>query len=366
MNNNEIKYFEKCLKKKITSKSNINNLLREKYNHNYALTNINKLNNITDIFNYNYNYQRFDSNLTYENYDENFYNIKGINSKTIFTNCGMSSIFALLFNLSKIGKYKLKIAKDSYFETQQLLKKLKLNFGKKITYLDTISDTFSFECNTKNSIVIIDTTCYHPHKFKKLIEIIVKNNNLCILLRSHVKLDMLGLEYTFLGSITFMLPEHLTKTRFNRIKKIIKNTIDFCGNTGVIATEKNIFPILNDKEFINLNKDRIKRLNENNIYFYKEIKKYINIELHRHNLFSTIIINNNDVQKTIEFIKKESKKSKGLFFYSGSFGFDYIAVDTYIDLNNNKNTIRISIGDVSKKTIDKFINYLKGLNYDQI
>lgn len=364
MNNNEKKYFETLLNTKIKSKKIINNLLREKYNHNHALTNINKLNSVNDIYQYNYNYQRFDSNLSYNNFEETFYNIKGIDSKTIFTNCGMSSIYALLFNLSKIGKYKIKLENDSYFETQQLLKKLDLNFGKKVIYLDTISDKYKFECNEKNSIVIVDTTCYHPHKFKKLIGTLIKNNNLCILVRSHVKLDMLGLEYTFLGSITFLLPKELTKKRFNKIKKLIKNTIDFCGNTGVIATEKNIFPMLSDKGFINLNKDRVRRLNENNLYFYKKIKKYKKVELHEHNLFSTIIINNSDIKKTIEFLKTESEKSKGLFFYSGSFGFDYIAVDTYFDLNNNKNTIRISIGDVDKKTIDCFVNYLKDINYD--
>lgn len=366
MNNNERKYFEKIFDTKIKSKKSVINLLRKKYNLNYQLTNINELNYVDDIYKYNYNYQRFDSNLSYNDFEETFYNIKETTSKTIFTNCGMSSIFALLFSLSKTGKYKIKLERDSYFETQQLIKKLNLNFGRKIMYLDSISNNFKFECNRKNSIVIIDTTCYHPHEFEELIKILIKNNNLCILTRSHVKLDMLGLEYTFLGSITFLLPKELTKKRFNKIKNLIKNTIDFCGNIGIIATEKNIFPILNDKEFINLNKARVKRIRENNLYFYKKIKNYKIIKLHKHNLFSTIIINNTDIDKTIEVLKKEAKKSNGLFFYSGSFGLDYIAVDTYFDLNDNKNTIRISIGDVDKDTINKFVDYLKNIDDDQI
>ena len=52
--------------------------------------------------------------------------------------------------------------------------------------------------------------------------------------------------------------------------------------------------------------------------------------------------------------------------YSGSFGFDYIAVDTYIDLNSKKNTIRISIGDVEQKTIDRFIDCWKEIDYAKI
>ena len=366
MNNTEQRYFETLLNEKIELKTNINKLLKEKYIHNYPLTNINKKNNMSDIYNFNYNYQRFDASLTYNNFEEIFYNIKGIHSKTIFTNCGMSSIFAVLFNLSKVGKYKISLEKDSYFETQQLLKKLNLSFGKKITYLDTISDSFTFDCNDKNGIVIIDTTCYHPHKFKNLIKKIIENKNLCILLRSHVKLDMLGLETTFLGSITFFISPKTTSRRFNKIKKIIKNISEFCGNTGILATENNIFPLLNDKDFIELNKKRVERIIKNNIYFYNKIKTKGNITLHKHNLFSTIIVNNCEVKDLIEFLKKEAEKTNGLFFYSGSFGFDYIAVDTYIDLNNNKNTIRISIGDVDKYTIDTFIKYMKDLDYDKI
>ncbi len=366
MNNDEKKYFETLLNENIDSKNKINKLLREKFIHYYTLTNINGFNVTTDIYNFNYNYQRFDADLNYKNFETNFYNLKDITSKTIFTNCGMSSIFSLLFNLSKIGKFNIKYEKDSYFETQKLIKKLNLNFGKKITYLDTISDNFCFEYYGKNGIVIIDTTCYHPHKFKSLIETIVDNNNLCILVRSHIKLDMLGLETTFLGSITFLIPKKITIRKFNMAKNLIKNIVDFCGNTGIFAIETNIFPILNDKTFIELNQKRVDRICENNLYFYNKIKKYANIVLHKHNLFSTIIINNCDVTRVIEFLKSESEKSKGLFFYSGSFGFDYIAVDTYIDLNSKKNTIRISIGDVEQKTIDRFIDCWKEIDYAKI
>ena len=225
----------------------------------------------------------------------------------------MSSIFAVLFNLSKVGKYIIEYDNDIYFETQKLIKTMKFNFGTKITYMDTISDRFQFDCNKRNSIVIIDTTCYHPHKFKKLIDKLIDNNNFVILVRSHVKLDMFGLEYSFLGSITFLMPRKTSIRRFKVIKKFIQSTIDFCGNTGIIAMGKNIFPLLNNKQLIDLNKERIRRINDNNKYFYDKYKNYKELTLHKHKLFSTIIINN-DVSRIIEFIKSESKKSNKLWF----------------------------------------------------
>ena len=124
--------------------------------------------------------------------------------------------------------------------------------------------------------------------------------------------------------------------------------------------------MLNNVDFINLNRKRIKRINDNNKYFYDKVKDIFNITLHRHYLFSTISVSNNNFQELLSFIKKISLDSNGLFNFSSSFGFDYIAVDTYYDLNRSNNTIRVSIGDVTKKIIDDFIDYLVEKTYDKI
>ena len=100
--------------------------------------------------------------------------------------------------------------------------------------------------------------------------------------------------------------------------------------------------------------------------FMKKNKENSNLTLHRHNLFLTLIVDENDTEKLIETIKEITISSKGLCYYSSSFGFDYIALDTYFDLNNNKNTIRISIGDIDRKKIDRFIDYFKEKLNDKI
>ena len=85
-------------------------------------------------------------------------------------------------------------------------------------------------------------------------------------------------------------------------------------------------------------------------------------ELHKHKLFlTTKKIKNYDVDvlksKLINFAKNNYEICK----FSCSFGFDYIAIDTYIDLIDNKNVIRISIGDVEKEDIDIFVSKISKL-----
>lgn len=366
MTNREKEYFKKIFNESICSKEEVRNRLKKLYNRNLPLTSKCDFVSAIDNATFTYNYQRYDSTLEYKDFEKNFYNIDKINSKTIFTNCGMSSIFAVLFSLFNSGKYNIIYEKDTYFETQKIIKELKLNKGKKVFYLDTISNNFSLNPNLKNKIIIIDTTCYHSHSFKKMICQLLKNNNFLILVRSHVKLDMLGMEYSYLGSIVFCVPEKINNRKFKCYKKIIQNTMNCCGNIGLLANQDNIFPLLCNSELVELNKERITRIKNNNRYFYNCNKKLKNLFLHSHELFLTVILEEYKVGDIINMIKKYAEDSNGLFYYSASFGFDYIAMDTYFDLNTNKNTIRISIGDVDKETLDKFIDYFKEVLYDKI
>ena len=359
MNKKEKVFFEKLFCMSIHSKAEINSLLRVKYRIDLPLTNKNNDFFIKENYTFNYNYQRFDSQLNYNDYVSNFYNINDIHSKTIFTNCGMSSIFCVLYAISRIGNYKVVYEKDTYFETQKIIKSLNLNHGKKIIYYDTISDNFNFDSKVNNKIIIIDTTCYHSYDFKEFITKLLNNNNFVIAVRSHVKLDMLGLEYAFLGSTTFFLSDKTNKTQLNNYKKIIYNTINIGGNIGVIASEKCIFPLLNNIDFIKLNDYRIRRIKFNKKYFYEKNNENKCLTLHNHNLFLTLITNTNNIQELIDIVKSIAINSKGLCYYSSSFGFDYIALDTYFDFCSKKNTIRISIGDVSKKVLNDFIDYFK-------
>lgn len=365
MNNKELIYFETILSKKIKNKNEINKMIKEKYNNYFSLTNVNSSNKINDIYSFNYEYQRYDSKLIYNNFEKQFYNLENSHSKTYFTNCGMSAIFSLLLSLKLNDKFNIVHSEDIYFETKKIINIFKLKKGKRIYYYDSISNSFDLNINIKESIIVIDTTCYHPSYYTDYINNLLLNNNIVILVRSHVKLDMLGLEYSYLGSISYLIPYNIDRKRFKLIKNIIQKAMDICGNVGLYAMENNIFPLLNEPKFINLNKERIIRINNNNEYFYNKIKND-NIRLHKHKLFLTLNVSSQDISELIEYVRNLSLESKGLFYYSSSFGFDYIALDTYFDLISKKNTIRISIGDVDKKIIDKFIDFFMEHIYDKI
>lgn len=372
--NNDINFLEKITKyKKDNYKNNfeykqiLKVQLKNKFIKHFPLSNINEQYDFDNTYKYEFDYQRYDSNLEYKNYFERFYNINDLKTKTIFTSSGMSAINSIINTLNQKAKYNIEFSKDIYFETQKLIKMFSIKRAKsKILWLDTISYKYDFDIKNidRYEIIVIDTTCFHSHLFKELIYKIIKYNKLCILVRSHTKLDMLGLEYCTLGSITYILPHKIDMIQWKKYKEMIIFNLEYIGNSGLGITEYNIFPLLNNEEFILLNKERIERIKSNNNYVYSKLSSNYKFIIPNHSLFILLNIRSNlNLKELKNIIFDFCKKYHNICCFSPSFGFDYIALDTYYDYNMKNYTIRISVGDVDNDIIAKFIEiFLEFIN----
>lgn len=331
---------------------------------------------------FRYSYARFDSYINYSDFLSDFYyiNNKKYKTKLFFTNSGMSAITSLLMALKQICKdYQFLFPdKDVYFETYDFYNKyIKENTcGKrKIVYIDTIAKLFDAGkylnfLNVNNDIfaIIIDTTCFMPSDLKKFISNILEKNIFCILIRSHTKLDMLGAELSSLGSLLYLIPNDIGDNEFEIIKKIIAESYYVLGKFGSLCLPENFPEIIFDKRFKKINEQRIKRIEKNNYSLFTYLKDSINrgrVILPAHKKFVLYIIDNNiSCNDQNEIIEKKIKKlvNNDCQLYSAcSFGFDYIALDSYYDINEKNYVIRISMNDSIRdetilKKIKEFIN----------
>lgn len=331
---------------------------------------------------FRYSYARFDSYINYSNFLTDFYyiNNKKYKTKLFFTNSGMSAITSLLMALKQICKdYQFLFPdKDVYFETYDFYNKyIKENTcgERKIVYIDTIAKLFDADkylnfLNVNNDIfaIIIDTTCFMPSDLKKFISNILEKNIFCILIRSHTKLDMLGAELSSLGSLLYLIPNDIGDNEFEIIKKIIAESYYVLGKFGSLCLPENFPEIIFDKSFKKINEQRIKRIEKNNYSLFTYLKDSINrgrVILPAHKKFVLYIIDNNiSCNDQNEIIEKKIKKlvNNDCQLYSAcSFGFDYIALDSYYDINEKNYVIRISMNDSIRdetilKKIKEFIN----------
>lgn len=341
-----------------------------------------------------YSYQRCDLFFENEYLSSKLYNIDLQNIYyTYFTNCGMSAISNFFFALNAVSTkvFNIFINKDSYFEV--LLFMDFVNLKNIVTYNSTYEeldsnvdnynilylDSVSLENPYKSLIyhlkkdiseffiVVIDTTCINigtSRIFKKIVKEVTDKGVFCIFLRSHTKLDFLATEYSRLGSVVFIKPSKTTKNKLAVFERIVYHYSIARSYTGSAPHIYDIPPFLVDNEFKNLNSKRIKAIRNNHKLLAKLLQNHIrngNLVKPYHNLFVLIKskkqLSVNDIKKILSKFAKEYKNDSYPLLYATSFGFDFIAMDDYVD-SNKKNVIRISLPDYPAEVIVNFSKQL--------
>jgi hypothetical protein len=311
---------------------------------------------------FTYNYLRYDSIIEIKDFFiQQYGNVDNTINKNFFTNSGMSAIAALLIGLQTAGIRNVKSIKDIYFETNRLFNMLKIRqkrtflSDKYVLWLDTISCNHNFNRQLSKSnanIIVIDSTCFLGDELLPIISRIIRENKLCILVRSHTKLDMLGTEYSKLGSISFIIPKILSTTQEALYTSIILNSAEAIGKIGAHVSIAEIPPFWQNKSFKKLSSARFNIIKKNNERFHKCCEQFgVKCILPEHKLFVLFDVDEFKYNKFKENILK-TKSAQYISFF-GSFGFDFVIADKYVDLNTNKTMLRMAISDYPTKIIEQ-------------
>lgn len=379
---------KKIIKSKILSNFFCNNLnLSESNDTEKKQYSLNYLGSEEDKLTLNYNYQRFDLKLKLNNVNLLTYDLEDVSnllSKEFFLSSGMSAISVTLAALQKIvtNDTSLLMHKDSYFETIKYIKNycqslrlIDLNentsFDNNVLYIDSISANNPFSTLRSKSFsnllaVILDTTCYEVGSdfIKDIVSKCILEQVPCIMLRSHIKLDSFALEYSRLGSIVFALAPQLKSSSIAFIKNLIFHITSLIAMTGTNFSPHALFPLACSKQLKLLNKMRISCIRHNNRYAVQQIQKSLKksttwqIQDYHHDLFFTIKISHDCPKILQEYINKYKffLEEAGLYVRNApSFGFDYIALDTFIDMMSGDQVIRVSLPDYCDEDIENFV-----------
>ncbi len=336
-----------------------------------------------------YTYQRSGFNFTKDFLVKKLYELEVDGAYyTFFTNCGMTSITNLLMSLNYIGGFNICLPQDCYYELTEFIKyntfnKLIFNNNlntlkenvRNILYVDSVSTINPYKILLKDIqkkkdifIIIIDSSCFdlnHNKIFKNILNKILLSGIFVVILRSHMKLDFMGTEYSRLGSTTFITPKTTTINKLELFQQIINS---YNNIQRIMGTTPNLYDIpefMVDKNIKDLNSIRINQIKNNTKLLYdilitecvdkfKIIKPY-------HELFIIIKITKElDLIKIRKIIREFLSKLfiKGYNFVLGaSFGLDVIVFDAYKDIEGKYN-LRISLSDYPKNIIIKLAKKL--------
>lgn len=340
---------------------------RNRFSHH--LTNNNQISFKSELFDYSYTYERFNGFIFIDKFANVFYNISSkYYSSTFFTNCGMTAITSLLSSMCLSNNISIDLLyEETYFETMKYINIVNKNSSLKALYIDSIASDFDFKLNEelikKYNYIIIDSTCFIGKKYSGMIKNIVNLNIPCILVRSITKLDMVGTEYSHMGSVSFIYKKSIMNEKF---EKIINDCKHLIGVYGACLIPEKFPPFLLDKKLIKLNEKRINIVQSNNELAFKILSKNgFNVVLPNHMEFCLVYIGKIDFNldilknKIIKFCESEKKS----VYHAVSFGFDYVSIDCYQNFLDNSIKFRICMNDDSvnniKIIVNDFIKFIK-------
>jgi len=318
-----------------------------------------------------YEYQRYDMKIKQKDFMKIFYDLDINNYKYFLTNCGMSAIFTAFYSLSKHG-FNIEYKNNIYIETQRFLDEY-INTNKdnkkKCVLLDTLSfkhldDVLDDKLIDNYDLIIIDSTVYTPSELKGLINRILDKNKNLILIKSHTKMDMLGIEWSPVGSVCIISNDKKFVDEIELEFRIVLSII------GGYAYPNSIPLYWSNKDFVEVTENRSKVIKKNGELVYKKLKEALpNIEIIKppHNMFilikPNVFIDYETLEKDLHKYTEETKY-KGLINYADSFGLDVLGINGYFEnMAADTEVIRISLTDypyeVCSLIIDEFIVWLK-------
>lgn len=286
--------------------------------------------------------------------------------KTIYFNSGMSAITALIESVFQIRRTKIAYSNQIYFETYKILQATNTNKEKYFfAFYDAIEPDFRIENIEEHSLkknclgIIIDTTCLTETKLDDIVQNFINCNKIVFLVKSFTKLDMLSTEYSRLGCLTMIASQQLDNKMAQVFKDMYVNIKQKNINYNCCPSPLDFPPFWDDNEFFRLNEIRIKKIKSNNSLTYEKLKTSCKVSILKpnHQLFLLIYPKENYSRDYLIRICKEIALRLSYKFdikYCGSFGFDFIALDTYVNISDNKETIRLSLNDYDDDMVENF------------
>lgn len=361
-------------------------------------------------FEFSYDYQRADLDVR----GPSFYEFEeAAASETIYTSSGMAAISALLLGSAKmIPKADILVLPGSYGETIELIESLARHLrlirlkgspnevasrafsseveagsrqenaqnqesrgpfrfhrnGKgsradhqRILLLDSCAPAAAFEATLRCDapeldLVIFDTTCFSigSGRIRRVLSWTRRAGVPIVLVRSHTKLDSLGLEYGRLGSAVFAAPQRCVNTGRQLRDGLVKEMRSAVRLLGGAALPAHFPPYIGTKAYRDLTDRRVAAILRNGRrtarYFASAIPR-ASAELHfAHGLYVTLApkrpVDESQARQIAADLSGDLCKAGLLLRHAGSFGFDFGAAEWFHDTTCDRYLVRIAVPDL--------------------
>ena len=335
---------------------------------------------------FRYNYQRFDLRVT----APPVYPALGPSELTFYTCSGMAAITAVVASLNRLAQSGIAFwsITDAYFETQHLVRhyadRLNVHVAARfsdlaaeagdafvVVHIDSICAQAPDELwdllTDRVLLALFDTTCYSraDARIEETVRRLDARGIPVVMVRSHLKLDTLGLETGRLGSVHLRVPVRcgvFSRQVFQAIAHLVPDAIRVFGIGPLIDR---FLIVADDDELLNLSAMRADRIKENSRGLADELQRAepdIAVRRYHHGMFLTIHRNDwiaaEPVRKIVADIEALCVQAGLYVAQATSFGFDFIALTDVMDVATNRFCLRLAPSD---EPLDRVLSIVPAL-----
>ena len=218
-------------------------------------------------------------------------------------------------------------------------------------------------------LIVFDTTCFNhcSGRIRRIVMWARRAKVPIILVRSHTKLDSLGIEYGRLGSAMFLSFPEVPCARAARLREIAHNMQELVRLLGSAALPAHFCPFVGGSEYRQLSVRRSAARLRNGRLLARMLVQQLGasaVRVYPHGLFTALVPphrwSEDEVASAAEELATDLSRRGFPVFHAGSFGFDFTAVEAFFDTEIDRPVMRVAIGDLPLTICAQVANAIAG------
>jgi hypothetical protein len=204
-------------------------------------------------------------------------------------------------------------------------------------------------------LIVFDTTTFSAQsgRIPRFLTWARKARTPVILVRSHTKLDSLGIEYGRLGSATFLAFPEVPLAKLARWRKTASRTRDLVRLLGSAALPAHFCPFIGIPAYWPLSSRRTATILRNGHSLVCTLMQKLGgaaVRRYAHGMFAALVPPS--CWSETEAAGEAEQLAAGLasgglpIRHAGSFGFDFVATEGFFDTGANQHLLRVAMADL--------------------
>jgi hypothetical protein len=212
-----------------------------------------------------------------------------------------------------------------------------------------------YRCAQAADLVVFDTTAFSAQsgRIPRFLRWARRARTPVILVRSHTKLDSLGIEYGRLGSAMFLVFPEVPLLKLARWRKTASKTRELVRLLGSAAFPAHFCPFVGSPAYWQLSSRRSAVMLRNGRFLVRKLTQKLGecgVQRYAHGVFAALVPRScwseTEAAGEAERLAAALAGAGMPVRHAGSFGFDFVAVEGFFDTGINQHLLRVAMADL--------------------